>query len=48
MAKKWQPRSGARFGKIFTAKKGKHKGRLVKYKYHRGKKTMVRHYNRRS
>lgn len=32
-----------RYGKIFRCKKGKFKGKLVKYDYSRGKKKMVRH-----
>ena len=43
---KWGTRSGASYGKSFKCKKGKHKGKLVRYKYHNGRKTMVRHYRR--
>ncbi len=39
-----------RYGKVFTCKKGKYKGKKVKYQYTNGKKStkkMVRHYSRR-
>ncbi len=39
-----------KYGKIFTAKKGKHKGKKVKYAYTNGKKStkkMVLHRSKR-
>jgi hypothetical protein len=39
-----------KYGKVFTAKKGKHKGKKVKYSYKNGKKStkkMVLHRPRR-
>jgi len=32
-----------KYGKVFRCKKGKHKGKLVKYAYRDGRKRMVLH-----